>query len=448
MLKYWIASTQDLLLISLAIATFYVFFQQNFVSYRKVQERKTLLFFQLCLYVGGLGGLLQFVLKRLYPRALNIALIQTAWYLSAFAGFFLLLAWVNFTCSTISWWKKKDPQQDAKHNDEKLSIKEVSTFELLHYFFHSIGLGLVLSYVLPRVLKYTTELVYFGEQNFSTQSLLRFLGLVIGTSLCIALALACIQCLRACSATSRYIYTYSISLLLTTTYVLLGISNLGRLRYLPAKKLFALTVFSSKFLIYGAFLSLYLTLLFALYVYTQHRKVQKSFSQAPQLRKEKARLRRVRRWTLATTAFLCLAYLSMTVLYSYDNREEKETPPEAFVDAGQEVHIPLTQVNDGHLHRFVLQGEAGTEIKFIIVKKNKGNAYGVGFDACEICGSAGYIERHDNIVCKRCDVVMNKSTIGFKGGCNPIPLGFMIEDGTIKIQKEDILKKQDVFRKK
>lgn len=38
----------------------------------------------------------------------------------------------------------------------------------------------------------------------------------------------------------------------------------------------------------------------------------------------------------------------------------------------------------------------------------------------------GYYERNDDVVCKRCDVVMNKSTIGFKGGCNPVPFEYEI----------------------
>ena len=35
------------------------------------------------------------------------------------------------------------------------------------------------------------------------------------------------------------------------------------------------------------------------------------------------------------------------------------------------------------------------------------------------------------MVCKLCDVVMNINTIGFKGGCNPIPIDYTIKDGYI-----------------
>ena len=45
-------------------------------------------------------------------------------------------------------------------------------------------------------------------------------------------------------------------------------------------------------------------------------------------------------------------------------------------------------------------------MRFLVVKKPAGNAYGLGLDACEICGIAGYYERGDeDVVCRRCDVV-------------------------------------------
>ena len=90
--------------------------------------------------------------------------------------------------------------------------------------------------------------------------------------------------------------------------------------------------------------------------------------------------------------------------------------------------IPFSQVEDGHLHRFAYTAADGTEMRFIIILKN-GGAYGVGLDACETCGDAGYYEQDGKIICKRCDVAINLATIGFKGGCNPIPFPYQVDDG-------------------
>ena len=95
--------------------------------------------------------------------------------------------------------------------------------------------------------------------------------------------------------------------------------------------------------------------------------------------------------------------------------------------------IKFSQINDGHLHRFQYKAKDGTVMRFIIIKKN-GGAYGVGLDACDNCGDAGYYEKDGKIICKKCDVVLNLATIGFKGGCNPVPFDYQVESGKIVIQ--------------
>jgi uncharacterized membrane protein len=112
---------------------------------------------------------------------------------------------------------------------------------------------------------------------------------------------------------------------------------------------------------------------------------------------------------------------------------------------GGEIIIPAAQIEDGHLHRFALNTEDGTEVRFIVVKKSAA-AYGVGLDACDICGATGYYERKDGIVCRLCDVVMNKSTIGFKGGCNPVPLDYTMRGGGMIIKIADLENEKKRFQ--
>ena len=85
-------------------------------------------------------------------------------------------------------------------------------------------------------------------------------------------------------------------------------------------------------------------------------------------------------------------------------------------------------------------------MRFIIIKKPNSSAYGVGLDACEICGQTGYYERDGQVVCKLCDVVMNINTIGFKGGCNPIPVEYKVEDGYIIFPIEGLAKYEKTFK--
>lgn len=90
---------------------------------------------------------------------------------------------------------------------------------------------------------------------------------------------------------------------------------------------------------------------------------------------------------------------------------------------GEQVLVSRALVQDGHLHRFGYQASEGTQVRFLVIKKND-VAFGTGLDACEICGAAGYYEQDNKVICRNCDVVMNIQTIGFKGGCNPIPIKY------------------------
>ncbi|OCG45293.1 hypothetical protein A9G35_06565 [Gilliamella sp. Choc5-1] len=84
-------------------------------------------------------------------------------------------------------------------------------------------------------------------------------------------------------------------------------------------------------------------------------------------------------------------------------------------------------------------------VRFIVIKKSE-NAYGVGFDACDICGASGYYQRGNQVVCILCDVVMNIATIGFSGGCNPVPLKYEIIDGNMVIRPANLEAEKNRFK--
>jgi uncharacterized membrane protein len=162
-------------------------------------------------------------------------------------------------------------------------------------------------------------------------------------------------------------------------------------------------------------------------------------------RKIRAFIRRDRlRGTLAALG-LAVAFFSLTGLKAWDERAVTLSPAEPMTVAGGEIIIPLEQVEDGHLHRFAWNASGGVEVRFIVIRKNA-VAYGVGLDACDICGSTGYYERRDEVICRLCDVVMNKSTIGFKGGCNPVPLAYTVREGSMIVRTADLEKEKTRFQ--
>ena len=106
--------------------------------------------------------------------------------------------------------------------------------------------------------------------------------------------------------------------------------------------------------------------------------------------------------------------------------------PEPFEVSGDQAVVQLDKVSDGHLHRFAYTTSTGIEVRFIVIQK-AGSSFGVGLDACEICGPTGYYEKDGKVICKLCEVAMNIATIGFKGGCNPIPIDYEVSNGTLSV---------------
>ena len=191
-----------------------------------------------------------------------------------------------------------------------------------------------------------------------------------------------------------------------------------------------------------------MTVLLAVVFFRQGTILREKYDNPAQLRKLKARNRRWRRAAAGILACLLLISLILTVVKTNDTRQVELSAPENYTvdrDAGV-IRIPTEAVNDGHLHRFEYRTEKNIDVRWIVVKKPNSASYGVGLDACEVCGNAGYFERNGQIVCKRCDVVMNINTIGFKGGCNPIPLAYEVKDGNLVFRLEDLIAGEKEFR--
>lgn len=182
---------------------------------------------------------------------------------------------------------------------------------------------------------------------------------------------------------------------------------------------------------------------FALFL--QKRPARKDNENPAQYRKVIASDIHKKRWGKAMVIYLVAMILISSVGNMYAHKKEELVPAVNVTAVNNVVSIPLSKVNDGHLHRFAYHTQKGTAVRFIVVLKG-GSAYGVGFDACEICGATGYIEREGQIVCKLCDVVMNKSTIGMKGGCNPIPLKYSVNDGNLQIEQNLLDEGEKYFR--
>ena len=180
--------------------------------------------------------------------------------------------------------------------------------------------------------------------------------------------------------------------------------------------------------------------------FAQNVRVTEPWDNPAQRRKLRARNRHFRRTACGALAALVLFVGFLTLVKAYDTRVVELSAPETFTEDGDRILVPMEAVNDFHLHRFEWQTPNGIDVRWIVVRKPNSASYGVGLDACEVCGNAGYYERGSLVVCRRCDVVMNTNTIGFKGGCNPIPLPYQVEGGNLVFAMADLIAGEKEFK--
>ena len=308
-------------------------------------------------------------------------------------------------------------------------------------------------YLVPPVLQFTREFVYFGEAGISTNAMLRALGFTLGIFVCLLLTLSAYEVHQSLNTAGQgYFFAAISAVIFALEYLTAAAASLQRLKILRTSDSFAgVSVFDvmiwrdanpNAFL----FAQLGLALAMLIFVIYTHLKPSRVFPNKALLRKEKARLRDCRRWSWSLCTWGIMAVFIVIVLHWYDTKPPEEVQPEPYALNDGIISVNLADVSDGHLHKFSYVTPNGYDVRFLIVKKPAGTAYGVGLDACDICGIAGYYERGDEVVCRRCDVVMNKNTIGFKGGCNPVPFEYEVRAGKIFIDTKELEKHETRFK--
>lgn len=300
------------------------------------------------------------------------------------------------------------------------------------------ALAVTVFYATPDVILQLTNFVEPGDSPFTSTMLVRLIGFLLGVGAAMAVA-AVIHTLQQTAV--RASFTAAVSLLIVVQLVRHGLDLVALCANM---RLFALH--GTAFRMFIAMRNHALALVIAqAAVFTI--PVVASFvtglrrpaapSNAALARTAKATRRRAFAAAISSMLAIALAWLSLAWGNAKLSEVPELSPPEGYALADGLAKITFAQVADGHLHRFEYKAQDGTMMRFIIIKKN-GGAYGVGLDACETCGDAGYYEKDGKIICKRCDVAINLATIGFKGGCNPIPVTYRAGNGVIEIEASEL----------
>ena len=300
------------------------------------------------------------------------------------------------------------------------------------------ALAFTVFYALPDVILQLTIFVDSSTPPFTSDMLLRALGFVLGAAAAICISLM-VHSLRATSNAISFkiaIVLSMIILLIQHVTSLLQIMQGSILLYIDDFSFNVLVwLINNNPLMIMAQISVFLIPAVASLVIGFKTAVVGE--NAAEIRTKRAFKRKSRKSALAALLAAVTVILTLTAGVSIMNIKPTLTPPEPYELHDGVATINFVQISDGHLHRFQYKAKDGTVMRFIIIKKN-GGAYGVGLDACENCGDAGYYEKDGKIICRKCDVAINLATIGFKGGCNPIPFPYKAGHGKITIHTADL----------
>ena len=341
-----------------------------------------------------------------------------------------LLAFAVFLLLDTAWFRKR-----AGEKAGTVITVPVTVLAFLQIF-----------YSLPDVLAYPYTIVLSGEAVFSTGFLYRIIGIVLAVILTVVTALSvCFVCSRIRPAATGILLKIAL-LIVAFQQITKILQMLLAKRIITSRPLFRLVKFTanhSDLFIFGVLLAV-VFLPVVLWIRSFH--VNEPYENPAEHRKILAKWRGIRRWSATLLVCIGLSFVTLTAVKAYVNRPVELSAIEECELRGDDLYVSFEQVEDGHLHRFAYTTDDGVAVRFIIIKKPNSSAYGVGLDACDICGETGYYERNGQVVCNRCDVVMNINTIGFKGGCNPKVIDYSIENGYIIVPVSTLIEHESDFK--
>ncbi len=416
MLQYLISITDNTFVpvIILALVSA-VFVQSNLYSGKKY------------LIIGFLLGMLAAIIYAILKRNTGIAVRE-------YYDLGVIIPWCIIVIPLLISWSLRNSFQQP-------------IIKILLAVLTAVAIGLITAQCLPNILLYPFGFDVGMESIFNNDYLFKWVGYGFALLVCGLIGWLIYRlCARLSTRLVMLIATFAIIIFTIQNAINLLQILIVRRFISPQQWMMDLVIFILAHVNLFTFIFMVLVLLLTVLLYTKAKTTSLVGNNPAQIRKLKASLRRDRRTSLLLMAGVAItAYTVTRARYIFEKGVELTPAEPVTLNADGLIVIPLEQVNDGNLHRYGYQTTDGTLVRFIVIKKSE-NAYGVGFDACDICGASGYYQRGNQVVCILCDVVMNIATIGFSGGCNPVPLKYEILDGNMIIRPTHLEAEKSRFK--
>jgi high-affinity iron transporter len=309
----------------------------------------------------------------------------------------------------------------------------------------SSRLGLF-AFVFLMVLREGVETVLIlSAVNLNSTELMSFLGTLLGVALAVVFGVTFVKGSVRVNLQKFFRVTTVILFFVAFQLTISGLHELSENGVLPSSKremaLIGPIVRNDLFFFVTI---LALAGMMVLFEYRRRQTPVAAAASGAERRKAEWTAKRERRWAVAVYASSFLFIMLITAQFIYAKSASALSPAtEVTITQGQ-VRIPVAQVNDGDLHRYVAKID-GKEVRFWLMRKPDGSI-GTVLDACEICGDVGFYKSGNTIICKNCAAPINPQSVGQAGGCNPVPLKATATADAVVIAEADLAASARYFK--
>jgi high-affinity iron transporter len=357
--------------------------------------------------------------------SLAVAIALERWKVSedGFEGLLLLIAAV-FVVTMILWMNRV-----ARHLKKEIE-QRVETYAGKSTYVAGFGLA---TFVFLMVLREGAELaLILRAVELSSEGLAVWIGTSLGLGVAITVGWFFFQGTLKISLGKFFGATSTILILVAIQLALTGIHELSEAMWLPSSRIemaWIGPIIRNEVFFFSIILGAAAFLVLREWMAARSLAVSNVGDAAERRRLEWER-RKQRRWALASMLTCTAVILILAAEFAY-TRVTATTEARAIEAAGNEVRIPLAEVNDSNLHVYSVSA-SGTSLRFLVIRKPNGS-WGTALDACLICGMAGYRQDGSNVVCRNCASAIYIPTIGQAGGCNPVGVASRTENGALVI---------------
>ena len=356
--------------------------------------------------------------------SLGAAIALERWQISedGFEGLLLLLA-AAFVITMILWMNRvaRHLKKEIEQKVEQYAVRAGT----------AAGYGIFL-FVFLMVLREGAELaLILRAVELSTEGLQTWVGTGLGIAAAVAVGLFFFKGTLRVPLHRFFAATSLILMLVTLQLGLTGLHELSEAQWLPSSKqemaLIGPIVRNELFFFVFIFGAAALLILRE-WQSAAHAKAAKETVGEAEKRLLESQNRKQRRWMVAAASACLVVILVLTADFIYARANSAPPTARAISPVGNEVRIPLSEVQDSNLHLFTMN-VGGQSLRFMVIRKP--NGWGTALDACRICGAEGYRQDGQNVVCRHCGSAIYVPSIGDQGGCNPIGVPAHVDGGDL-----------------